>query len=89
MGVVLKMKGSSPLSVHEATGEELEEKPRASVVVDLFEDPVHERKFLEDGLRIQAVVRIEPRRVWVGEFIRPLVEVSLHMAGGQLCPPFV
>ena len=85
MGVVLKMRGSSPLSVREATGEELEEKFRASVVVDLLEDPVHKCKFVEDALRIQAVVRIEPRGVRVGEFIRPLIEVSLHMLRPPLC----
>ena len=86
---MLKSEVSSSLSVHGAPEEGLEEKSGSSVAVDLLEDPVHEGKFGKDGLRIQVALRVEPRGIRMSEFIRTLIEVSLHVARGQLCPPLV
>ena len=58
-------------------------------MVDLLEDPVHEGKLREGVFRIQVKMRAEPCRIRMGEFVSPLVEVSLHVAGGKLSPPFV
>ena len=61
---------SSSLSVHEATEEELKkEKSRASVVVDLLEDPVHEgklRKTVGFGWVGSSAHWLRSRFTWLG-----------------------
>ena len=80
-------------TVREATGEWVaytrREKVRPSVAVDLLEDPVHEGEFRKNGHCIQVVLGVKVRRIWMGKFIRPLVEVTFDVAGGELCPSFV
>ena len=54
-----------------------------------LEDPVHQSEVGEDGPRIQVVLRVKAHSFWMGEFIRPLIEITFDMAGGELRPSFV